>query len=164
VVIRPQMTTFGTRSLAVKVKKTELDSYNQRLSDLKVIKDQGDTVQKTLQAMYLAMPKAAQIPEVLVMMENIGNNSGVVFNSVTLGTPTAATAEAQAQIVDTSGTVAEVPVAVSFTGNLDSVNKFLDAIRNNIRTATVKNQSLTADANGNLTVTMQLGLVYQGGV
>lgn len=150
-VVKPQIAVFSERALAVQVKNKEVKSYNQRLNDIKVIKDQGEAVQKTLRSMYLAMPKQSQIPEVLVMIESIGNASGVTFSAVTVGTPTAG-----------SG-VSEVPVSISYNGNLGAVNQFLTAVQNNIRTAVIKNQTLAADKAGNLAVSMQLGLVYQGG-
>lgn len=156
-VVRPQISTFSDRSLQVKVASTELDSYNQRLADLQTIRSQGSSVTNLIKNMYLAMPRSSQIPEVLVMIENIGGNSGVVMNGVSLGTssPTSGTVSSTA--------TAEVPVSISFTGSLDSVTKFLNAIRDNIRTATVKSQTISADKSGALSVTMQIGLVYQGG-
>jgi Tfp pilus assembly protein PilO len=145
-VVRGQIKVFSDRSLEAKVKNEEYRSYNTRLEDLKTIKSQGDAITQTLQSLYLAMPRESQIPEVLVMIESIGASSGVVFNSVTVGSPTAD----------------EVPVSLSFSGNLSSVTGFLGTLRNNVRTAIVKNQSMSAEANGNMTVTMQLGLIYQG--
>lgn len=155
-VVRPQIASFSDKSLKVKAADTELTSYNQRLSDLKSIKDQGTSVANLLKNMYLAMPRSSQIPEVLVMIENIGSSSGVVMSGVSLGS-------SSANGTVSSAATAEVPVSVSFTGTLDSVTKFLNAIRNNIRTASVVSQTITADKSGTLSVTMQLGLVYQGG-
>lgn len=155
-VVRPQITNFSDQSMQVKVADAELTSYNQRLNDLQAIKGQGSAVSDLLKKMYLAMPRANQIPEVLVMIENIGSNSGVVMSGVSLG---AASSNGTVSLNSTSA----VPVSVSFTGTLDSVTKFLTAIRNNIRTASIENQSISADKSGTLSVTMQLGLVYQGG-
>src|SRR5205823_3858496 len=95
----------------------------------------------------LAMPTASQVPEVLVMIESIGSSAGVNFSTVSVGTP--------------DGT--QVPVTLTFSGNQDAVNHFLDAVNNNVRTATLKNQAVTTDATGVLNVTTQLGLSYQGG-
>ena len=145
-VIRPQIHTFSANSLTAKVRSEEALSYNQRVEDLKTIKQQGDAVKSTLDALYLAMPKLAQVPETLVMMESIGANTGVVFSSLSVGTPA-------------NG---EVPVSLAFTGSLSSVTSFLDGLNKNVRTAMVKGQSMTSDAAGNLSVSMQLGLVYQG--
>ncbi len=155
-VVKPQMTTYSENTLNYKVKATELDSYNQRITDLKTIQEGANSVQKILKDMYLAMPKASQIPEVLVMIESISGSSGVVLNGINVGTVTASSAT-------TAGAVSQVPVSVSFSGSLTSVTSFLDAVYNNIRTATVNSQTMSADQNGNLSVTMQLGIVYQGG-
>lgn len=145
-VINGQVKKFATNSLQVKVATTELASYDQRLKDLDYIRSQGNAVTSTLTALYLAMPKSSQVPEVLVMMEGLGSTSGVTFSEVNVGTP--------------DGT--EVPVHLSFTGSQSSITAFLAAVNKNIRTAIVKSQSITADQSGNLNVTMQLGLVYQG--
>lgn len=147
-VLRPQINVFSDRALLAQAKGKEVKSYNQRISDLKVIRDQGEGVQKVLRSMYLAMPRQSQIPEVLVMIESIGNSSGITFSAVTVGSP--------------SGN--EVPVSIAFNGNLASVNQFLSAVYKNVRTAIVKNQTITADKAGNMAVNMQLGLVYQGGI
>lgn len=146
-VVRPQINLFGERSLDAKAKQDEVVSYEQRIKDIDFIREKGADFQKVLTAQYLAMPKEAQIPEVLVMIESLAASSGVALGSATVGNP------------DSS----EVPVAISFTGSLSSVSSFLNTLNANIRTVLIKDQSMSADVSGNLTVTMQLGLVYQGG-
>lgn len=142
-----QIQKFSDSTLRVKVLNTEIASYNQRISDLDSIRRQGASVTNTLTALYLAMPKSSQVPEVLVMVEGLGSASGITFNDVNVGTP--------------DGTL--VPVTLSFTGSQISVVQFLTAVNKNIRTALIKNQSIAADTSGNLNVTIQLGLIYQGG-
>lgn len=146
-VLKPQISVFSTRATQVKVLNVEFKSYQQRLTDIGDIKSKGDVVTNNLKAMFLALPKSSQIPETLVMIESMASNSGVVLSSATVGTP-----------VDS-----QVPVAIGFSGNLTAVSKFLDAIYANVRTATVKNQSISSDGNGNLTVAISIGLYYQGG-
>lgn len=145
-IVRPQINVFAERSLDAKVKQEELFSYQQRIDDITFIRDKGETIQSVLRAQYLAMPKTAQIPEVLVMIEALASSSGITLGSATVGEPGGS----------------EVPVTVSFTGNLGSITSFLNSMQNNIRTVIVKDQSMIADNNGTLTVTMQLGLVFQG--
>lgn len=145
-VIRPQVSAFSQKALATKAKGTEVASYEQRIADLDAIKKQGSTVTETLESLYLAMPKSSQIPEVLVMVESLASRSGVSFDTASVGTPTGG----------------EVPVSISFSGGLTSLTKFLDAVNNNVRTAIIKNQSITSDDNGRMTANIQLGLVYQG--
>lgn len=162
-VVRGQIKTFSELSLTAKARSVELESHTQRLADLRFIKDQGETVQKTLRSMFLAMPRQSQVPEVLVMIESIGANSGIIFNSATLGTPSGSSAAAAVASEITTASVAEVPVNISFTGSLDNTLRFIDAVQKNIRTAIIRSQTITADPSGNMSVTMQLGLVYQGG-
>lgn len=145
-IVRPQIGVFGTRSLEAKAKQEEVYSYAQRIEDLTFIRDKGDTIQRVLTAQYLAMPRSSQIPEVLVMIESLAASSGVVLGSATVGEPSAS----------------EVPVSITFTGNLGTVASFLNALNNNIRTVVIKDQALVADKSGTLSVTMQLGLIYQG--
>lgn len=145
-VVRSQIKTFSGNLLLTKVKTVELASYKQRVSDVEEVKQKGEAIQGTLRSVYLAMPKESQIPEALVMIEALGKSSGVVFGTASLGTAAGS----------------QVPVSISFTGKLDSVNRFLDAVHNNVRTAVTKTQTIGSDKSGNLTVTMQLGLVYQG--
>ena len=145
-VVRPQISAFSEKSLEVKVRAEEVKSFQQRLNDLKTIEAQGSAVTNTLEALFLAMPRSSQIPEVLVMIDALGSRSGVVLDAATVGTPSGG----------------EVPVSMSFTGSLSSVTSFLDAINENVRTAIIKNQAVTADQSGNMTVNIQIGLVYQG--
>lgn len=147
VVLKSQLVTFSANALKVKTLSEESKSYEQRIVDIEAIKTQGDAIQTTLKSMYLAMPKTSQIPEALVMIDALASNSGVVLSTASIGTP--------------SGS--ELPISLSFGGDLTSVTKFLDAIHANIRTAVVKNQSISSDEAGNLTISIQLGLVYQGG-
>lgn len=146
-VVRPQINLFGERSLEAKAKQEEVFSFEQRVKDIDFIREKGDSFQRVLTAQYLAMPKSAQIPEVLVMIEALAASSGVAVGSATVGSP--------------SGN--EVPVSISFTGNLASVTNFLNTLHANIRTVLIKDQAMTADVSGTLTVTMLLGLAYQGG-
>lgn len=145
-VVRPQIAVFAERSLDAKVVQEEAASYAQRVEDVAFIRDKGAVIQNVLTAQYLAMPKQAQIPEVLVMVEALAASSGLVLGSATIGEPSSN----------------EVPVSISFTGSLGNVNAFLDTLHNNIRTVVVKDQALLADDSGTVTVTMQLGLVFQG--
>lgn len=145
-VIRPQIAAFSENSLQSRARSVEVSSHQRRIDDLKLIKQQGDVVQSTLDALYLAMPRESQVPEVLVMMESIGANTGVTFTSFNVGSPTED----------------EVPVSVSFTGSLSSLSSFINGLSQNVRTANIKSQSMSADPSGNLSVTMQIGLIYQG--
>lgn len=146
-VLKPAINTFSERALKVKALSTEVTSYQQRLQDITDIKGKGDVITDTLKLMYLALPKASQIPETLVMIESIASNSGVVLSSATIGTPSDS----------------QVPVTIGFGGNTTTVTKFLDALYANVRTATIKNQSISSDGSGNLNVSISLGLAYQGG-
>lgn len=146
-VVRPQSRVFADRALEAKARSEEVKSYEQRIQDLNFIKEHADTVQKVLTAEYLAMPRSAQIPEVLVMIESLAAGAGVTLGSASLGTPTAN----------------EVPVNISFTGSLGAINGFLNSLHNNIRTVVVKDQTLVSDKGGNINYNVQLGLVYQGG-
>jgi len=145
-IVRPQIAVFGERSLEAKAKQEEARSYQQRVEDITFIRDKGDSIQKVLSAQYLAMPRTSQIPEVLVMIESLAASSGVSLGNATIGNPTGG----------------EVPVSISFTGNLGTVNSFLDTLHRNVRTVIIKDQTLLADRNGTLAVTLSLGLVYQG--
>lgn len=145
--VRAQIKSFTAKALQVQARQVELNSYKQRVEDVNSTKSNGEAIQSTLKALYIAMPRSSQVPEVLVMIETLGHNTGVIFGTASVGTP--------------SGS--EVPVSVSFSGSPETVNKFLDALENNIRTITVKNQAVTSDSAGNLTVALQLGLIYQGG-
>jgi len=146
-VLNPQVEKFSENALSAKKLDVEVLSYQQRLKDIADIKSKGNTITETLRLMYLAMPRSSQIPETLVMIESIASTSGVVLSSASVGSP--------------SGS--EVPVTLSFGGNTTTVSKFLDAIYANVRTATIKSQSVSSDENGNLNVSIGLGLVYQGG-
>ncbi|MEK7171068.1 MAG: type 4a pilus biogenesis protein PilO [Patescibacteria group bacterium] len=147
VVVRGQMKVFSERALKVKTLSEEVNSYDQRLADISEINKQGSAVQETLKAMYLAMPQSSQIPEALVMIEALASSAGVVLSTATVGTPSDS----------------ELPLTLGFGGDMTAVTKFLDALNNNIRSSKIKNQTISSDGSGNLTVTLQLGLVYQGG-
>ena len=146
-VLKPQISNFSDKALKVKALNEEVLSYQQRLKDISDIKGKGEVITESLKLMYLALPKSSQIPETLVMIESIASNSGVVLSSATIGTPSDS----------------QVPVTLSFGGNTTTVTKFLDALYTNVRTATVKSQSVSSDGSGNLNVSISLGLVYQGG-
>lgn len=146
-VVRAQVKTFSRLSLETRVKSFEVASYSQRKKDLDDIKNKGEAVQSILTAQYLAMPRSSQVPEVLVMIENLANKAGVVLGSATVAAPTGS----------------EVPVTLAFAGTLDQVNSFLDAVYGNVRTAVIRNQSISANEDGLINLTLQVGLVYQGG-
>ncbi|MCR4307389.1 MAG: type 4a pilus biogenesis protein PilO [Candidatus Berkelbacteria bacterium] len=146
-VLKPQIDNFSAKALRVKALDEEVISYQQRLKDINEIKGKGEVITESLKLMYLAMPKSSQIPETLVMIESIASNSGVILSSATVGSPSDS----------------QVPVTLSFGGNTTTVTKFLDSLYSNVRTATIKSQTITSDGSGNLNVSIGLGLVYQGG-
>jgi Tfp pilus assembly protein PilO len=147
VVVKGQIKSFSENSLAAEAKNAELTSYKDRYSQVdKIVTQGGADASARLDAYFLALPKLPQIPEVLVMIEQMGNSSGLVFNAVGVGTPS-------------NG---EVPVTITFGGSLTSIDNFLNTLYTNVRTVRVKSQVLTADKSGTLSVSMQLSLVYQG--
>jgi Tfp pilus assembly protein PilO len=145
-VVKPQLAVFAERSLEARVIQEENRSYAQRVEDITFIRDRGSVIQNVLTAQYLAMPRHAQIPEVLVMIEALAASSGVTLGNATVG--------------DAASN--EVPVSISFTGSQENVTNLLDALHDNIRTVIVKDQTLLADKGGLVTVSLQLGLIYQG--
>jgi len=145
--VRPQLKTLSENLLIAKARTEELSSYQQRLADVNYVKQQGDSVQSTLKALYLAMPSSSQVPEALVMIESLGSSKGINFSNADLG----------------SATDNELPVSLTFSGNLSTVSQFMDGLYDNIRTVVVKSQTISADETGSLTVRLQLGLVYRGG-
>jgi hypothetical protein len=82
----------------------------------------------------------------LVMIESIGSQAGVTFSSATIGSPNPS----------------DVPVSLSFSGDLAAVQRFLDTMNNNVRTVIVKSQNYSSDSTGTITANLQVGLVYQG--
>ncbi len=146
-VLKPEIKNFSSQALKVRVLNEEVISYQQRLKDIADIKSKGEVITNNLKLMYLAMPKSSQIPETLVMIESIASSSGVILANASIGTPTDS----------------QVPVTLSFNGNINTVNKFLDGLYTNIRTSTVKGQSINSDSSGNLNVSISLSLAYQGG-
>jgi len=146
-VVRPQINKVSELLLEARVRALEVSSHAQRKKDLDDIQSKGETIQSILTAQYLAMPRSSQVPEVLVMIESLASKAGVVLGSATVA----------------AATGGEVPVTLGFTGTLGQVNSFLDAVHNNVRTAVVRNQSLSAGEGGLINLTLQIGLVYQGG-
>lgn len=144
--VQPQMRSLSQNLLTAKARNKELNSYRQRLSDVEYVRQQGESVQSTLKALYLAMPSTSQVPEALVMIEALGNNAGISFSGASFG----------------QATENELPVSLSFSGDLTAVSRFLDGLYDNIRTINVKSQTISADEAGNLSVRLQLGLVYRG--
>ena len=145
-VTKPQIATFSENTLEAKKVSVELTSYQNRVKQLDDIKQQGPAITALLDRYYLAMPKTAQIPESLVMMESMIGQSGVSLNSFAVGVPTAS----------------EVPVSLSFSGSLTNVKDMLNVLYKNIRTVNIHNQTMTADPAGNVVISLQLGLAYQG--
>lgn len=146
-VVRPQIKAFSDKLLQTKARSVEAASYKKRLADVELIKAKGQSIQSILTTMYLAMPKSSQIPEALVIIDHLSSQSGVTISTASLGAP--------------SGQ--EVPVSMSFSGSLDNISRFLDAVNRTVRSGVIKSQFITSDSAGNLTANIQLGLVYQGG-
>jgi|GEM_PF-1492229 len=145
--VRPQMSALSESLLTAKARNEELSSYQQRLADVSYVQQQGESVQATLKALYLAMPSSSQVPEALVMIESLGASTGINFSSASFG----------------QATESELPVSLAFSGDLTSVSRFMDGIYDNIRTVVVKSQTISADESGTLSVRLELGLVYRGG-
>lgn len=145
--VRDQISNFGEKALEARALSVEAVSYEERLKHITTIRNEGDqTIRRTLDSFFVAIPRESQIPEVLVMIEQFGNTTGISFSSVGVGSPSEN----------------EVPVSLVFSGQMPIVKSFLDTLHENIRTVRIKSQSLSSDGTGMMNVTMQIGLIYQG--
>jgi Tfp pilus assembly protein PilO len=85
-----------------------------------------------------AMPTQLQMPDIIIQLQLLANESGISFDSIvpgagTTGTSTSGSAPAPVVTTDTTDPFAAEPIQVQFTGSFYNLLTFLQRMRNLVR-------------------------------
>lgn len=122
----------------------EAEAQVERLTKLK---SGIESTEGAAAELNLAFPREAQLPEVLVQLEVIASESQMKINSLS---------------VDTAPKPGGVPISISTSGTFEQLQSFLALIESSRRPIIVQSISLSGGAEGNLTTTFTLEMLYQG--
>ena len=134
-----QATAFAEQSTLTNNKINKLNELKPKLSQYKT----------TIDDIKMAMPAAQQIPEVLVMVESIAQNTGLNISGFDIQP-------------GSSGN--EVGVNMSASGTYDNLSGFTSKLENNVRPIRIKTMSVSAASadSQQISVSVSFGILYQG--
>lgn len=138
---------IGKKSTANKQISTNYDNLKNLQDDYNSLGALRDTI-------TTALPTNPALPQLWAMLENIGNTSGVVVNSVSSTTTSDADAPA-------GSALQQLPVTVSAQGSYDAIQSFLKNIELSTRPLRVTNVALSG-TNNSIQATLTITTYYQG--
>lgn len=150
------VTWFWTKPTITTVRAARAESQeNRRLTQeaeaqverLTKLKSGIESTRGAAAELNLAFPRDSQLPEVLVQLEVIAAESQMKINSLS---------------VDTAPKPGGVPISISTSGTFEQLQSFLALIESSRRPIIVQSISLSGGAEGNLTTTFTLEMLYQG--
>ena len=156
VLIVGAVTWLFTKPTIVSVRTARAESQeNRRLTReaevqverLTKLKSGIESTQSAAEELNLAFPRESQLPEVLVQLEAIASESQMKINSFS---------------VDTAPKPGGVPISISTSGSFEQLQSFLALLESSRRPIIVQSISLSGGAEGNLTTTFTLEMLYQG--
>lgn len=153
-------------------KQQELSQKEDKLENLKNMKNKLASLQSTLEMMQRALPKGADIPDLLVSTEALVGASGLGMASFTppasneAGTPAAAPTEGGTapipQVVTNQTGISSLSYSLSLQGSYPAFLTFLDNVEKNLRPTSVKSINITGGGSDKpLTYSVNMVSYYQ---
>ena len=154
-------------------KLNETQSLNQKLAELK---KKYEKMESEIQRVAAALPEGADIPALLVQLEALTSQNGLILNSVGFNFPTetknkkTAETEIKQEGVLSAGSpaalvnVKSLVVGLSLSGNYNSLKNFLKAVESSLRImdiTAINFGAASSEAVGLATFTVSLNAYYR---
>ena len=158
--INSQLGTLKEKNLEAAVKKADSRAKEEQVENLKELEGKISQAQSMVKKMAVALPKGANIAELLVQVQSMASGSGVNITAFSpskeemLASVAAENEEAmvEGKIVSAEPTVANYSFTMSIEGPYNSVMKFLSTVETNLRPIKITKVDLTGGSGGNPTI------------
>lgn len=144
---KPTISQVSADRAAVAGYRTLSTNADTQLKNLDALKAGLTTTKAAVDELNLAYPRDASLPEVLVQLQAISSQSQMKVNSLS---------------VDTSDKAGGVPISLSTTGTFDQLRSFLQLLESSRRPISVQSIALSGAADGSLTSTFTLAMLFVG--
>ena len=172
--IKPQLEILKEKNLEAAVKKTDLRTKEQQVENLKELESEIKAAQSTVRKLAIALPKGAEVPEILVQIEAMASSSGLSISDFTpskeqlidSGKVEAGIREGEGAPEGTKSaepTVDAYGFSMSVEGPYSAVVKFLNTLETNLRPIKITQADLTGEIGDNpkISATFDMQAYYQ---
>lgn len=132
-VISPFVNSVKELNTDLIVKAQEITAMEEKINDLKIIKDKFEQDNETLDLLNTAMPQDEEIDSFLVQLSQMADNASLIVDSIQPGEK------------DTEGMPT---VTISVQGDYENVALFIEYLENNVRPLTIKSIDISSDKSG----------------
>ncbi len=143
---------------SVQAKLDEARSLNQKLADLK---KKYQNLDQEIQRVSDALPQGQDISALLVQLEAVTSQNGLILNSVDFSLPALSSSAPSAT---PAGQVKTINIGLSLSGNYDSLKNFLKATEKSLRImdiSAINFGAASSEAAGLATFTVSLTTYYR---
>lgn len=154
----PIYNNYSKTASELKTQKTSLQALEDKLSTLKTLQSQEETLKKQNETVLAALPEDKDVSRLFVQFENIANQNGLAISSVSEG-GTGATPAATSK---PSGTLTPVTYTVSATAtDYDHLKQALSKIQSALRVISIDKIDVSG-TGGSLTATFNVTTYVRG--
>lgn len=145
-ILMPQFGRLGDLNKKEETLNNQLEEAKLNLTRLKSIQAEAAQTEAKLISLAQRLPDDAEIPALVVELQNVANSSGLAFNSAKIG-----------DVVDQSG-FAEIPFTVTASGTFYSLIDYLYRIENLQRKMVITSVSVTGNEKSYPDLTVEIKL------
>jgi len=145
--IKPTYKEIRNLSQEINTKQEILNEKQKLVFDIEKLVSQYEDIKGRVNKVFYALPTEAEIPNILVQLEALASENGIIFESVNFGEiqenkqnkitfkETALSPEEQNDLenLETVNNIKSIFVDVKLTGSYENFKKYLKGLENNIR-------------------------------
>lgn len=167
-----QLLSLPSRSQKIKTAESELVILRQKNEKLSEILSEIKTLESNAQVVQTALPVSDDVPTLIMQLEQIAKQSGMVVQHLGFGegkgasAPRASEASREAEEKETAG-VKKIAVTMVVTGSYPSLQTFLQNLENTSRVVNVTNFRFSPgqkEEEAGLSITLGVEAFYLAGV
>ncbi len=155
-IIKPQWEGITQQNNQIKEKQEEVEKKEQKIEDLEVLKTNYKEIKNRISTIYTALPTSEEHAELLVQLDSIASQNGVVLFQIDSSKDTKKTSKKQTDIYETSS------INIQVVGDFLSIKNFIIETEKNLRILDIISISIENNPGGNiLTASLKINIYYQ---
>jgi Tfp pilus assembly protein PilO len=179
--VQPTYSEIKNLMLEIEAKEDTLEKKQKLVVDIEKLVSQYEDIEGRVNKVFYALPNEAEIPNVLVQLEALASENGMIFessnfskvqqsaqNKATSGNNAASSSETtnQQNIIEQ---IRSVSIDINLTGSYENFKNYLKSLENNIRIMDIMSISFSSsssfseeeETSDNFSYSIQLKVYYQ---
>jgi Tfp pilus assembly protein PilO len=165
----------------IEVKEDTLEKKQRLVADIEKLVNQYEDIKGRVNKVFYALPNEAEIPNVLVQLESLASENGMIFESLKFSkvrqsvqnkTASESSAASSSEVADQQNVVEQiksVSIDINLTGSYENFKDYLKSLENNIRIMDITSISFSSssgsseegEVSDNFSYSVQLKVYYQ---